>query len=86
MNNLAAAYWQLKRLDQSIPLIEETLKLSEKKLGRQHPATLRAVAYLGMNYKDAGRLKEALPLLEEAYTARTKHPQLRWVAPRVHAL
>ncbi len=32
-----------------------------------------------MNYKDAGRLTEAIPLLEEAYQAAKKHPTLRWV-------
>ena len=32
-----------------------------------------------MNYKDAGRLAEAIPLLEEAYQAAKKHPTLRWV-------
>jgi tetratricopeptide (TPR) repeat protein len=77
MNNLAGAYWSLQRLDQSIPLFEETLKLSEKKLGRQPPDTLQAVANLGVNYKDAGRSKEAIPLLEEAYAASKKRPQLR---------
>jgi eukaryotic-like serine/threonine-protein kinase len=37
------------------------------------------VANLGVNYKDVGRLKEAIPLLEEAYRAAKKHPTLRWV-------
>ncbi len=32
-----------------------------------------------MNYKDAGRLKEAIPLLEEAVRGVKKHPELRWV-------
>jgi tetratricopeptide (TPR) repeat protein len=38
------------------------------------------VANLGVNYRDAGRLDEALPLLEEAHAAGKKHPELRWVA------
>jgi tetratricopeptide (TPR) repeat protein len=80
MNNLAVAYWRLKRLDQSIPLFEKTLHLQEKKLGRQHPDTLMTVANLGVNYRDADRLKEAIPLLEEAYRASKKLPSLRWVA------
>jgi tetratricopeptide (TPR) repeat protein len=37
------------------------------------------VANLGVNYKDAGRLKEAIPLLEEAHRAARKHPMLGWV-------
>ena len=37
MNNLAANYSRLKRLDKSIPLYEETLKRSEKRLGGSTP-------------------------------------------------
>ncbi len=51
----------------------------ERKLGRDHPSTLLIVANLGVNYRDAGRLKEAIPLLEEAYRGVPKHPNLRWV-------
>ena len=79
MASLAAGYWSMKRLDKSVPLFEEVLTLLEKKLGRDHPATLITVANLGVNYKDAGRLAEAIPLLEEAYQAAKKHPTLGWV-------
>jgi serine/threonine protein kinase/tetratricopeptide (TPR) repeat protein len=72
MNSLAVAYWQDKQLDKSIPLFEEELKLREKKLGRAHPQTLVTVLNLGMNYGAAGRLKEAVPLLKEAYRGWTK--------------
>jgi pentatricopeptide repeat protein len=77
MNNLGACYWSLRRLDKSIPLLEELLPLQEKKLGRSHPDTLQTMANLGMNYKAAGRVAEAIPLLEEAYTASKKHAALR---------
>jgi tetratricopeptide (TPR) repeat protein len=79
MNNRASAYWSLKQLDKSIPLFEETLKLHEAKLGRDHPGTLMTMANLGVNYMDAGRLAEALPLLEEVYRSPKKSPTLRWV-------
>jgi tetratricopeptide (TPR) repeat protein len=79
MNNLAAAYWRLKRLDQSIPLLERTLQIQQKRLGRQHPDTQLTVANLGVNYQDAGRLQEAIPLLEEAHRAAQQYPNLRWV-------
>ena len=69
----------MKRLDKSVRLFEEVLTLLEKKLGRDHPDTLITVANLGVNYKDAGRLAEAIPLLEEAYQAVKNHPTLRWV-------
>jgi hypothetical protein len=66
MNNLTFAYWSARKLDRSIPLCEETLRLHVAKLGKDHPATLRTMANLGVNYRDAGRLEEAIPLLEEA--------------------
>jgi tetratricopeptide (TPR) repeat protein len=77
--NLAAAYWSAKQLDKSIPLLEETLKRQEAKLGRDHPDTLMVVAILGANYKDAGRFSEAIQLFEEAHRAAKKYSALRWV-------
>jgi eukaryotic-like serine/threonine-protein kinase len=55
------------------------LKRKEAKLGRQHLNTQNTVANLGVNYKDAGRLKEAIPLLEEAHQTAKNFPPLRWV-------
>jgi tetratricopeptide (TPR) repeat protein len=85
MNYLAAAYWSAKQLDKSIPLFEETLKLREAKLGRDHPDTLTTVGNLGVNYKDAGRLQEAIPLLEEANRAAKHYPTLSFVGPQLLA-
>jgi tetratricopeptide (TPR) repeat protein len=81
MNNLASGYWSARQLDKSVPLFEQTLKLQEKKLGRQHPQTQMTVANLGINYKDAGRVQEALPLLEEAFQSAKKIPTLRRIGP-----
>jgi tetratricopeptide (TPR) repeat protein len=83
MNNLAVAYWRLKRLDKSIPLFERTLQLQEKTLGRRHPETLKTLANLGVNYLNADRLQEAIPLLEEAYRASRKYPNLSGVASKL---
>ncbi len=80
MSNLATGYWRAHRLDRSVPLLEETLRLREKVLGRNHVDTQMAVANMGVNYKDAGRLPEALPLLEEAHRASRTEPSIRWVA------
>jgi tetratricopeptide (TPR) repeat protein len=41
------------------------------------------VGNLGVNYLDAGRLKEAIPLLEEAHRAAKKYPHLRGVGWRL---
>ena len=51
------------------------MKRRETQLGRDHLHTLRTVGNLGVNYKDAGRLQEAIPLLEEAYRAGQEIPQ-----------
>ncbi len=83
MNNLAAAYWSLQRLDQSVPLFEGLLPLLEMKLGREHIDTQNTLANLGVNYKDAGRLEEAVPLLEEAYKASRTHASLGWVSAQL---
>jgi tetratricopeptide (TPR) repeat protein len=79
MGHLAAAYWSARRLDRSVPLFEENLKLREAKFGRDHPDTQFTAGNLGVNYRDAGRLAEAIPLLEEAHRASRRHPRLRWV-------
>jgi hypothetical protein len=50
-------------------------------LSRAHPETIDSVANLGVNYKDPGRLKEAIPLPEEAHRAARKYPDLAWVFP-----
>lgn len=41
------------------------------------------MANLGVNYKDAGRLAEALPLLEAADRASRKYPAFSWIAERL---
>ena len=52
------------------------MKRSEAKRGRDHPDTLSTVANLGVNYKDSGRIAEAIPLLEEAYLASKQYRKL----------
>jgi eukaryotic-like serine/threonine-protein kinase len=77
---LAHCYWLLQRVDKSVPLYEDLLKRREATFGRQHRDTLKTVANLGVNYAAAGRLDEALALLEESYRASEKYPGLRrWV-------
>jgi tetratricopeptide (TPR) repeat protein len=83
MNNLALSYRSARRLDKSVPLLEETLKLRERKIGRQHLDTQLTVANLGVHYKDAGRVQEALPLLEEAFQMAKTYPTLRGVGPQL---
>jgi len=69
----------MNRFDQSTPLFEEVVRLREAKLGRMHYDTQDSVANLGINYRDAGRMQQALPLLEEAYKSSQLNPSLEWV-------
>ena len=66
MNNLGTLYWKTGKLDRSIPLFEEAVRLRELKIGADHPYSIRTLANLGINYRDAGRLPEAIATLEEA--------------------
>ena len=68
-------YWSMKKFDQSIPLFEETLRLRKAKLGPDHPDTLAVQADLGVNYCDAGRFADAIPLLEEVHQKGREDPE-----------
>src|SRR5262249_12923316 len=50
----------------------------EAKYGRDNVETQNTVANLGVNYRDAGKFKEAIPLLEEAHRSAKKYPDLGW--------
>ena len=63
-NNLASAYHDAGRLDETIPLYERTLADCEQVLGQVHPDTLSSRNNLASAYHDAGRLDEAIPLYE----------------------
>jgi tetratricopeptide (TPR) repeat protein len=76
-HGLAAAYWATKQFDKAIPMFEDLVKRSEAKLGRHHPETLILMANLGANYNDAGRIKEAISVLEEVNTFIDEYPRLR---------
>jgi tetratricopeptide (TPR) repeat protein len=88
-NNLAAAYWRAGRLDRSVPLFEETLKLRISKLGPDHPDALLAQANLGVNYRDAGRPVEGARLMQEALERARGRPDalalLAFVPPQLGA-
>jgi tetratricopeptide (TPR) repeat protein len=76
MNQVAVVYWRNQQLDRSIPVFEELVRANEEELGPDHPDTLAAITNLGVNYKDAGRLEEAITLLKKAADASSKYPNL----------
>jgi tetratricopeptide (TPR) repeat protein len=78
-SRLGVVYWQMKQLDQSIPIFERIHAARQKSLGDRHPTTLLARANLGVNYRDAGRLKDAIALLEKVDRAGRADGSLRWV-------
>jgi WD40 repeat protein/serine/threonine protein kinase/tetratricopeptide (TPR) repeat protein len=68
------------QLDKAIPLLEDVVKARKAK---QDPQTPNAMCTLGLAYRNAGRLKEAIALLEEV---AAKHPQFMWDLLDVYAL
>jgi tetratricopeptide (TPR) repeat protein len=73
-NSLARLYWLMKMLDRSIPLFEEVVEQRKKKLGANHTDTLIALANLGVNYRDAGRLDDGIRCLEGALAVMRELP------------
>jgi tetratricopeptide (TPR) repeat protein len=65
MNNLAVGYRAAGKLDQALPLIEETLRLTKAKLGPDHPQTLTSMNNLASAYWSAHQLDKSVPLFEE---------------------
>ena len=65
LNNLAKAYQEAGRLQEAIPLFEQTLADFERLRGADHPDTLIAQNNLADAYQSAGRLPEAARLLEQ---------------------
>jgi WD40 repeat protein/tetratricopeptide (TPR) repeat protein len=79
LDNVGNIHWVRGEHEKAIPFFEEVFKVREARLGRSDPQTLRAMGELGSVYRRT-RMKEALPLLEEAYRGAKKHPELQWVA------
>ena len=71
-NNLAAAYYAARRVNEAIPLFEKTLKAQTQILGPNHPDTLTSSNNLANAYQEAGRLNDAIPLLEKTLKAQTQ--------------
>jgi tetratricopeptide (TPR) repeat protein len=65
MNQLAVLYWSTHQLDKSVPLFEQTLQGRLKILSEAHRETIRTAFNLGVNYRDAGRLDDALRIFDD---------------------
>lgn len=60
MNSLAVALGKSGRVDEAVPLLDETLALEKAKLGPRHPDTLRTMSDVAAVLFEAGRRDEAL--------------------------
>jgi tetratricopeptide (TPR) repeat protein len=60
------------RLDEAIPLFEETLATRREKLGDDHEDTMTAMTNLAQAYKDAERFDRAVQLFEHMVDIRRK--------------
>jgi serine/threonine protein kinase/lipopolysaccharide biosynthesis regulator YciM len=65
MSCLADSYRHAAKLDQALPLLEDTITLQKASLGPQHHDTLTSMNNLALGYRAAGELDRALALLEE---------------------
>ena len=72
LDNLAFAYHNAGRLDEAIPLFEQTLDARIRILGPHHPDTLASRNSLAVAYQTADRLDEAITLQEQNLTDRTR--------------
>jgi non-specific serine/threonine protein kinase/serine/threonine-protein kinase len=75
-DNLGRAYWFARRLDRSIPLYEELVPRLLAHFGPDYYGTINAMVNLGVNYRDGGRLPEAVAKLEQAWEWVRKKPGL----------
>ena len=66
LNNLAATYRGLGRLDDALPLLQRALAITEAALGPDHPDTAIRLSNLAVTYRALGRPGDALLLEERA--------------------
>jgi hypothetical protein len=77
-DSLGVLYWRMKQLDKSIPIFERNWAARRKARGESHEETLRTQINLGVNYRDAGRLEDAIRLLGQVEREGRGSPSLRW--------
>jgi serine/threonine protein kinase/tetratricopeptide (TPR) repeat protein len=70
MNHLAGAYRGADRPGDTLPLIQEVLRLRRIHFGPDHPDTLSTLNDLAACHHDASRYAEAVPLYEELFQRR----------------
>ena len=72
MNNLALAHRDAGEIDVAVPLLEQTLKLRQARMGADNPLTLDTMGFLVQAYLAAKAPEKALPLVREFLQRRKK--------------
>jgi tetratricopeptide (TPR) repeat protein len=84
-DGLGVCYWKLKRYDKAIPVYEQNLTLRRQTKGEKDRETVQTKINLGVNYRDAGRANDAIPMLEQADRDGRAIPSLRWARAELMA-
>ena len=71
-SGIAAAYRETGRVEEAIPLFEQTLAACERLFGADHARTLRSQHSLASAYQAAGRADDAVKLFEQTLEARER--------------
>ena len=84
MNNLAEAYQQAGKLDLALSALRGHARAAEGQARPRPPRHAANAGQPGRELRDAGRLDDAIPLLEDALDRATKRPgpfpvQLAWL-------
>ena len=83
MNNLAAMYDNMGRLNEAVKVFESCLEIRKRVLGEEHPDTLWSMNGLATTYNSLGRSNEAVKVFEACLEIRKRvlgeeHPDTLW--------
>ena len=79
-SSFALVYGEVGRVQEALQLTERVVEVRKRKLGEEHPETLRSMHSLAIRYREAGERQKALQLTErvvEVYkrTLGKEHPE-----------
>ena len=77
LNKQVTELYQAGKFNEAIPIAQESLELSEKALGPDHPDTAAALNNLAALYDSMGDYAKAEPLYQRALKISTESPRPR---------
>jgi non-specific serine/threonine protein kinase/serine/threonine-protein kinase len=72
MHTMGRVYRSLGLYEEGEPLLRQAVAIRKRRLGREHPETLRSMAALAIVYRNQGRFAETDSLLRETLGARRR--------------